>query len=168
MDTTLRQLVKTVLDANDNVYPDQVGYDIATGVCFWVAENTRSQEPVIDLIVVSEGWDVEEFEEGFLHAKEGILAFIQELTKNSENVGEVPVSSTDTMTVVVKRILKLHGATYDIVGNEISKMVLGYLTGYLTFYKDNENCCETHSESFVAGIETATSNVIQICRAYIY
>lgn len=168
MDTILRQLVKTVLDANDNVYPDQVGYDIASGVCFWVAQNTTVQEPVIDLIVVSEGWDVEEYEEGFAEAKQGINFFIERLTNSNENVDSVSFTSTDTMTVVVKRILKLHGATYDIVGNEISKMVLGYLTGYLTSYKDDKSKIAGCSESFVAGFQTATNNVIQICRAYIY
>lgn len=157
-------LVKTVLDANNEAYPLPVGVDIANNVLAWVNTNLLRQAPVFDLVFVSEGWDEDEYVSGFDAAISNISERLDYMSSSGGSFTDILV--TDTVDSVVKRTLKSHNASYDVAANEISKMVLGYVIGYIAFYKNSDIL--NGSESFNAGVVKASDNILNICRAYIY
>lgn len=163
MRTAVEHLVDTVLEANDNAYPKPIGYDIASNVVGWVIVKLIHQEPIHDLVFVSEGWDEESYDAGFEDAKQELITYLENVLDTDIDLVNVNVS--DTIDTVVKKELKKHHALYNISANEISKIVLGYLVGFFSFYKASSG---SKDESYVAGKVKLSDNISGICREYIY
>lgn len=163
MRTTVEHLVDTVLEANDNAYPKSIGYDIASNVIGWVIVKLIHQEPVYDLVFVSEGWDEEAYSKGFDISKEELITYLENILDT--DIDLVNVNISDTVDSVVRKELKRHNALYSVCANEISKIVLGYLVGFFSFYKASQ---DSEDESFLAGKNKVSDNISSICREYIY
>lgn len=164
MRTAVEHLVNTVLEANENVYPKVVGYDIACNVVGWVIVKLIHEEPNFDLVFVSEGWDEDLYAEGFENSKQELITHLENILDKDIDLVDIKVS--DTLDVSIRKELKKHNALYNICANEISKIILGYLIGFFTFYKNNNS--DNLDESYIAGKIKVSDNISSICRAYIY